>query len=104
MEHGRYGHLLAQVAADEGRNFGLPEAYEAARARQRSGKGVAPRTFENMPLSTRLGLAAEALRPFVPGLAYVTSIELEYTPPADIFNDQSGRGGVDCDLLIEGTH
>lgn len=116
VEHGSYGHFLAQGAADAGRNFVLPEAFEAARARQRAGKGVAPRTFENMlssqamcfnvfaPLRTRLGLAGEALRPFVPGLADVKSIEIEYTPPSDIFNDQSGRGGVDCDLLIEGTN
>jgi hypothetical protein len=116
VEHGSYGHFLAQAAADEGRNFVLPEAFEAARARQRAGKGVAPRTFENMlssqamcfnlfaPLSTRLSLAGEILRPFVPGLAEVRSIEIEHTPPGDIFNDQSGRGGVDCDLFVEGTN
>jgi len=115
VAHGRYGHLLAQAAADEGRNFLLPEAFAAARARQRRGKGVAPRTFENMlssqamcfnlfaPLSTRLSLAANILRPFVPELAEVRTIEIEHTPASDIFNDQSGRGGVDCDLLIEGT-
>ena len=113
MQHGSYGHVLAKSAADEGRNFVLPEAFDAARARQRSGKGVASRTFENMLssqamcfnvfalLSTRLALAGEALRPFVPGLADVTSIEIEHTPPGDLFNDQSGRGGVDCDLFIE---
>jgi len=116
VEHGSYGHFLAQAAADEGRNFVLPEAFEAARARQRAGKGVASRTFENMlssqamcfnlfaPLSTRLSLAGDILRPFVSGLAEVRSIEIEHTPPGDIFNDQSGRGGVDCDLLIEGTN
>lgn len=116
VAHGSYGHFLAQAAANDGRNFVLPEAFEAARARQRAGKGVAPRTFENMlssqamcfnvfaPLSTRLALAGEALRPFVPALAEVKSIEIEHTPASDIFNDQSGRGGVDCDLLLEGTN
>jgi hypothetical protein len=116
VPHGSYGHFLAQAAADDGRNFLLPEAFEAARARQRAGKGVAPRTFENMlssqamcfnvfaPLSTRLALAEDTLRPFVPGLAEVKSIEIEHTPVSDIFNDQSGRGGVDCDVLIEGTN
>jgi hypothetical protein len=44
------------------------------------------------------------LGPFVPGLASVRSIELEHTPSGDVFHDQSGRGGVDCDLLIEGTN
>lgn len=115
-EHGRYGHFLAQAAADAGSNFVLTAAFEAAQARQRAGKGVAPRTFENMlssqamcfnvfaPLSTRHVLAAEALAPFIPGLVEVKSIALEHTPARDIFHDQSGRGGVDCDLLIEGTN
>lgn len=116
VPHGSYGHFLAQEAADAGRNFVLPEAFDAARTRQSAGKGVAARTFENMlssqamafnlfaPLGTRLGLAAEVLRSFVPGLATVTSIEIEHTPPGDVFNDQTGRGGVDCDLFVEGTN
>jgi len=116
VPHGSYGHFLAQEAADAGRNFVLPESFQAARARQSAGKGVAARTFENMlssqalafnlfaPLGTRLDLAAEVLRPFVPGLADVKSLELEHTPPGDIFNDQTGRGGVDCDVFIEGTN
>ncbi len=101
VAHGTYGHFLAEKAAAAGRNFILPEAFEAARTRQRAGKGVAPRTFENMlssqamafnlfaPLATRLDLAVRVLRPFVPGLATVTSIELEHTPSDDVFNDQS---------------
>jgi hypothetical protein len=116
VAHGHYGHLLAPSAADEGRNFVLAEAFAAARARQRAGKGVAPRTFENMlssqamcfnvfaPLGTRLAFAGAVLRPFVPGLRDVRSIQIEHTPPADVFNDQSGRGGVDCDLLLEGIN
>jgi len=116
VAYGRYGHFLTQKAADEGRNFVLPEAFDAAQARQGAGKGVARRTFENMlssqamcfnvfaPLSTRLELAGVVLRPFVPGLAAVKAIAIEHTPPADIFNDQSGLGGVDCDLFIEGTN
>lgn len=114
-EHGSHGHFLAQAAADEGRNFVIPQAFEVAQARQRAGKGVAQRTFDNMlssqamcfnlfaPLSTRLSLAGDILRPFVPGLAEVRSIEIEYTPPRDIFDDQTGQAGVDCDLFIEGV-
>ncbi|MCA9630908.1 MAG: hypothetical protein KC766_24755 [Myxococcales bacterium] len=115
VAHGEYGHFLAPEAAIGGKNFVVDEAFHAARARQRAGKGVAPRTFENMlssqamcfnifaPLSTRLDLAAEVLRSFIPGLTKVTAIHIEHTPAGDIFNDQTGRGGVDCDLLIEGT-
>ena len=114
VDHGRYGHFLSPEAADAGSNFVLREAFEGARARQRSGKGVAPRTFENMlssqamcfnlfaPLSTRLRLATDVLCPFVPGLEEVTAIHIEHTPAGDIFGDQTGRGGVDCDVLVEG--
>lgn len=116
VDPGRFGHLLSQPASDEGRNFASTEAFEAARLRQASGKGVAARTFENMlssqamgfnifaPLSTRLPLASAVLRPLVPDLADVASIAIEHTPERDVFNDQSGRGGVDCDIFIQGTN
>ncbi len=112
--HGRYGHLLSAQAADDGANFIMDEAADAARERQRAGKGVAQRTFENMlssqamcfnlfaPLATRLDLATEALRPFIDGLQAITAIHIEHTPAGDVFHDQTGRGGVDCDVLIEG--
>ena len=114
-EHGRYGHLLCKEAADRGLNFVSEEAFRAARARQAAGKGVAQRTFDNMlssqamcfnlfaPLASRLDLAAEVLRPFIEGLQSVSAIHLEYTPAGDLFGDQTGRGGVDCDVLIEGV-
>ncbi|MFO0617021.1 MAG: hypothetical protein U0414_30780 [Polyangiaceae bacterium] len=114
VEHGRFGHLLAQDAANAGHNFVVRAAFEAAQARRRRGKGVVDRTFDNMlssqamcfnlfaPLQSRLALATDVLGPFVPGLAEVRSIEIEHTPARDIFNDQSGLGGVDCDLLVEG--
>ena len=114
VSHGKYGHFLSQDAADAGSNFILPEAFHAAQERQRAGKGVAARTFENMlssqamcfnlfaPLASRLELAAEVLRPFIDGLLEVTAIHIEHTPSGDVFGDQTGRGGVDCDLLIEG--
>ncbi|QED25805.1 hypothetical protein FRD01_00710 [Microvenator marinus] len=115
--HGKYGHILSEAAANKGSNFIIKEAFVAAQERQQSGKGVAPRTFENMlssqamcfnlfaPLATWLDLATEVLKPFIEGLSEVTAIHIEYTPDRDVFNDQTGRGGVDCDLLIEGrTH
>ena len=39
VPHGSYGHFLAQEAADAGRNFVLPESFQAARVRQSAGKG-----------------------------------------------------------------
>ena len=114
VPHGRYGHFLSQEAADAGSNFILEESFLAARERQQAGKGVAQRTFDNMlasqamcfnlfaPLSTRLDLATDVLRPFIDGLLEVTAIHIEHTPASDVFNDQTGRGGVDCDVLVEG--
>lgn len=114
VPHGRYGHFLSQEAADAGSNFLLEEAFVAARERQQAGKGVAQRTFENMlssqamcfnlfaPLASRLELATAVLRPFITGLVEVTALNIEYTPAGDVFRDQSGRGGVDCDVLVEG--
>lgn len=112
--HGRYGHFLSDEAAGAGRNFILDEAYLGARERQQAGKGVAQRTFDNMlssqamcfnlfaPLATRLELATAVLLPFIDGLLEITAIHIEYTPAADVFGDQTGLGGVDCDVLIEG--
>lgn len=113
--HGRYGHILSEKEAAAGSNFILSEAREAARQRERAGKGTAPRTFNNMlssqamcfnvfgPLAARLELAAEVLKPFIDGLIRITAIHIEYTPAGDVFFDQSGTGGVDCDILIEGS-
>ena len=110
---GRYGHLLDDSATAEGRNFVVDVAHQAALERRAAGKGVAARTFENMlssqamclnvfaPLANEPLLAASALRPFFPGLRTIESIEIEHTPAAEVFGDQSGRGGVDCDVLIE---
>jgi len=112
--HGRYGHLLAEAPADEGGNFLTREAFRAAVARQQAGKGVARRTFDNMlssqamcfnlfaPLASQRDLAAAVLRPFVSGLREVSAIHIEHTPAPDVFGDQTGRGGVDCDVLVEG--
>lgn len=115
VAHGRWGHWLDSASAEAGANFVVPEACEAARARQARGKGVDPvRTFSNMlssqamcfnlfaPLARDPSLAATVLRRFVPPLAKVRSIAIEHTPAADIFRDQSGAGGVDCDVFIEG--
>jgi hypothetical protein len=53
------------------------------------------------PLAFDLDLASSVLAPLVAGLARVSAITIEHTPAADVFNDQSGKGGVGCDVLIE---
>ncbi|MGE0324094.1 MAG: hypothetical protein AB7K71_39935 [Polyangiaceae bacterium] len=111
----KWGHLLSPDATESGANFIVTEAHDAARDRAAAGKGVALRTFNNMlssqamcfnifaPLAVDLDLASSALGSFVPQLQRVTAIHIEYTPAKDVFGDQSGRGGVDCDVLVEGV-
>jgi PD-(D/E)XK nuclease superfamily protein len=109
-----HGHFLNDVAASAGRNFVVPEAFEQAKLRASAGKGVnEKRTFSNMlssqamcfnvfsPLALDLGLAATVLKPFFPRLAEVRAIVFEHTPANSVFGDQTGRGGVDCDLLVD---
>ena len=112
----RYGHFLDDQAADTGMNFVVPEAFEAAKERKEAGKGVTRRTFNNMlssqamcfnlfaPLAADLDLAATVLSRFFPDLAEVTGLTIEHTPDKDVFRDQSGQAGVDCDVLIRGQN
>jgi hypothetical protein len=108
-----YGHLLDEAAADAGRNFVTEVARAAAIERRDQGKGVAPRTFDNMlssqamcfnlfaPLRENPDLGARVLQRMVPGLRRLAKLEFEHTPAPEVFGDQTGSGGVDCDLLIE---
>lgn len=112
-----YGHHLDEKAAQAGANFVHPAAWVAAQRRSRAGKGVhTGRTFGNMlssqamcfnvfgPLQSErdgLELAGKVLSSFVPGLAAVSSIDIEYTPSAEVFGDQSRYGGVDCDVRMD---
>jgi ribosomal protein L24E len=110
-----HGHWLCEDAVARGANFVVPEAFEAAQKRDRAGKGVGARTFKNMlssqamcfnlfaPLAGDMPLTARVLRSFLPWLGRVDAIHIEYTPSNEIFGDQTGLGGVDCDVLIEGT-
>ena len=110
-----HGHWLAAEAAEQGANFILPAAHEAAIRRRDTGKGVAPRTFQNMlssqamcfnvfaPLAADPELATRVLAPLVPGLTGVNALTIEHTPASDVFGDQTGRGGVDCDLRIDAS-
>lgn len=109
-----HGHWLDERATAQGLNFVVPEAFEQAKARAKGGKGVdEKRTFPNMlssqamcfnvfaPLARDAQLAGTVLRPLLPGLEKVLVIAFEHTPEKTVFGDQSGRGGVDCDLLIQ---
>lgn len=109
----RHGHILNAAAVEAGANFITEAAHRAAKNRDRAGKGVGARTFENMlssqamcfnifgPLAEDLPLATSVLATVLPGLQAVTGVQFEFTPPVDIFRDQTGRGGVDCDLLVD---
>lgn len=109
----QWGHWLDPSAADTGANFVVPEAFQAAKSRQAQGKGVGDRTFTNMlasqamcfnifaPLAEDRELAALVLKRFFPGITLVERIHIEYTPSTEIFRDQSGLAGVDCDVLID---
>lgn len=112
---GEHAHWLAKADADRGANFyGL--AHEETKARAKQGKGInEARTLVNMLSSQAmcfnifgnlrteegLGIAAKALRRFLPTIQKVKNINIEYTPSNAVFADQSGRGGVDCDVLVE---
>lgn len=48
-----------------------------------------------------LELATALFTPFIPLLSRILAIEIEYTPEFDVFRDQSGLAGVDCDVLVE---
>ena len=54
------------------------------------------------PLAANLELASIVFSHILPSVTTVTSIQIEYTPPNDIFKDQRGFAGVDCDLLVTG--
>jgi hypothetical protein len=113
---GEYGHILNEESAASGKNFLLPICHDAAKKRDFSGKGVGERTFTNMlssqamcfnifePLNHDKLLCKKVLSNFIPDIFAVNSLAIEYTPAKNIFQDQSGKTGVDCDILIEATN
>ncbi len=112
----KWGHWLDKKAADDNLNLVISAVARAARHRDASGKGVGDRTFYNMlssqamcfnifgPLAEDTELAGRVLSSFIPELIKVNAVHIEYTPEPSIFRDQTGRGGVDCDVLIEGIY
>lgn len=115
LGYGTHAHWLKKEDAEWGANL-YGRALAEVLVRADGGKGVdTDRTLGNMlssqamcfnifgNLRTEEGLAVatRALRRFRPSIQEVKRIHIEYTPPNAVFGDQSGRGGVDCDVLIE---
>jgi hypothetical protein len=126
LGYGEHAHWLKTEDAERGANFyppptnlgaavlGRAHAEVLARADERKGvdksrtlvnmlssQAMCFNIFGNLRSDEGLGIAAKALRRFVPTIQEVKQVHLEYTPANAIFGDQSGRGGVDCDVLIE---
>jgi hypothetical protein len=113
----KYGHILTDHDAEIGMNF-LPsmrnEILEAVKKRREIGKGIhLQRTTKNMlssqamcfnlfvPLNSDLGFASAFIRFLLGDVKEIRDrIQYEYTPSNTIFNDQSVRSGVDCDILL----
>ncbi len=119
--YGDYGHILSDKDGEQGMNF-LPslrdEIFNSVVKRNQIGKGVdLERTTKNMlssqamcfnlfvPLSLDKKFATAFFRQLLGDCKEVTQdIDYEYTPSKSIFNDQSGKGGVDCDALLQYTN
>jgi len=114
----KHGHILADDDANNGMNF-LPslrnEILSAVRERDEKGKGIdIERTTKNMlasqamcfnlfvPLNLNKKYASAFFNQLLGDCQAITGyIEIEYTPSKTMFNDQSGKGGVDCDALLQ---
>jgi hypothetical protein len=117
-KYDRYGHILTDEDAELGLNY-LPslrkEIKSAIEFRNAKGKGIdIQRTSKNMlssqamcfNLFVPLNLDKKLLSKLFDKLIGIVKdfhhdIEIEYTPSNSIFNDQSAKGGVDCDALLQ---
>ncbi len=120
-EFKEYGHVLTDNDANNGMNF-LPslrnDILSAVKGRNEKGKGVdIDRTTKNMlssqamcfnlfvPLNLNKKYATTFFNQILGDCQAITdNIEIEYTPSKAIFNDQSVKGGVDCDALLQYTN
>lgn len=115
-DYDRYGHLLEFSDGKKGSNF-LPsmksQIEKALKQRRAQGKGIGyKRTVTNLlssqamcfnllvPLLQNKKFAVDIFNPLIGNVSEIISVDIEYTPPNSIFNDQSTWGGVDCDALI----
>ena len=116
-DYDAYGHRLTTEDGNRGENF-LPslrgDILRAVKERQAIRKGIDfARTSKNMlssqamcfnlfvPLNRDKQLAARLFHFLIGGIRSIDDdIAYEYTPCKCIFGDQSGKGGVDCDVLV----
>jgi len=116
VEYEKYGHILVSGDAEKGLNFLNQDIFEGVKKRRDRGKGVDwSRTSKNLlasqamcfnlfvPLSKDKRFTVELLNSLLHLNAQeiIGEVQIEYTPPKEILNDQSGPAGVDCDTLIE---
>jgi len=117
-EFKKFGHILTEDDANNGMNL-LPslrnEILSTVHERNEKGKGIdIERTTQNMlssqamcfnlfvPLNSNKKYATVFFNQLLGDCQAIThDIEIEYTPSKIIFNDQSGKGGVDCDALLQ---
>lgn len=112
----KYGHILDTKDANTGLNFIAPEILHSVKLREQIGKGIHfTRTSKNLlssqamcfnlfePLNTDKQLVIELLNALlkIKVTEIIGEIQIEFTPPGEILNDQTGKTGVDCDVLIE---
>jgi hypothetical protein len=115
IESGKYGHWLTEEDGNRGMNF-YGDVFDAMLTRFAQGKAgditraktnmlasqaMCFNIFANLQDKEGLAVATIALRKLVPTIRAVRRIHLEYTPPNEVLGDQSGLGGVDCDVLVE---
>lgn len=115
---GEHAHWLPSDEANAGKNFVESmrrEIFDGVAKRKQAGKGIDfKRTTTNLlssqamcfnlfvPLKKWPNLLVHVLQKLIPGLHQIESLDLEYTPPKEIFHDQIGLSGVDCDVLVRG--
>ena len=111
-----WGHWLTARDGNKGSNF-LPSLrqtiLEAVFMRKAQGKGIDfKRTSKNMlssqamcfnlfvPLIQDRPFANTLMGSLIGSVTQIEDIQIEYTPPNSIFNDQTKISGVDCDALM----
>lgn len=116
VSYDNYGHILDEVDANNGLNFINPEILHSVKLRENAGKGIHfGRTSKNLlssqamcfnlfePLNKDkrllIGILNSLLKINVKEI--IGEIQIEFTPPKEILNDQTGKTGVDCDAFIE---
>ncbi len=116
-KYDKYGHIFTDEDAEFGLNYLLSlrkEIKSAIEFRYAKGKGIdIQRTSKNMlssqamcfnlfvPLNLDKKIFSKLFDYLIGDVKEIhQDIDIEYTPPRTVFNDQSTIGGVDCDALL----